>query len=38
MVIDKDRSPNWRHKSLEDVKEEEVQSLLEPIKLDLGEH
>ena len=38
MVIDKDKSPNWRHKSLEDVKEEEVQSLLEPIKLDLGEH
>ncbi len=32
MVVDKDKSPRWSHKSLRDVKIDEVRALLMPIK------
>ena len=31
MVIDKDRAPKWKHKSIEDVTFEEVDMLLKPV-------
>ena len=31
MVIDKDRTPQWKHKSLSEVKIEEIAALLAPL-------
>jgi hypothetical protein len=31
MVIDKDRAPQWKHKSLSEVKIEEITALLAPL-------
>jgi enoyl-CoA hydratase len=34
LLIDKDKSPRWRHASAEDVTEEQVAAMLAPLEQD----